>query len=256
MVSYRVACAALASIVVCLAAASAVAEMPVAPAAIAPDETPQSARSTPFAELSVSKLESGPLLAKWRDLQTRLHADEDIVAQCRAKPQACVSEAAKHLIAIAEGLRGREGRALLGHVNRAVNLAIRPADDLSRFGVADHWSAPLETLASGQGDCEDYAILKYAILRSTGYAAEDLRMLIVRGASAPEDHAVLTVRVEGRWLVLDNRRFAMIDTAHLDATALFYLDGEGVWALRPPEPAPLQAVASGGHAFGVMPALM
>jgi len=254
MVWYRVACAVFALIVVCLAAAPTAAEMPVAPAAIASDETPQSMHATPFTELSVSKLESGPLLAKWRDLQTRLRADEDIVAQCRAKPQDCVSEAARHLIAIAEGLRGREGRARLGHANRAVNLAIRPAGDLSRFGVADHWSAPLETLASGQGDCEDYAILKYAILRSIGYAAEDLRMLIVRGASAPEAHAVLSVRFEGRWLILDNRRFAMIDIAHLDANALFYLDGEGVWTLRPP--ASLQAVASGGHAFGVMPALM
>lgn len=256
MVSYRVACAAFASVFVCLAAAPVVADMPVAPAAITMDVTPQHMRSTPFAELSVQMVESGPLLAKWRGLQTRLRADEDIVAQCRAEPQTCMSAAARRLIGIAEDLRGREGRALLGHANRAINLAIRPASDLSRFGVADHWSAPLETLASGQGDCEDYAILKYAMLRLVGYAAEDLRMLIVRGASAPEDHAVLSVRFEGRWIVLDNRRFAMIDTAHLDAVPLFYLDGDGVQASRPPEPAPLQAVASGGHAFGVMPALM
>lgn len=256
MVSYRVACAAFA--LACLWAGPAAADSaPVEPATIAPASISQNVDAASFSGHVALSLGSGPLHEKWRDLETRLRADEDSVAQCRAEPQSCASAAAERMTAIADGLRGLEGRALLGHVNRAVNLAIRPASDLSRFGVADRWSAPLETLASGQGDCEDYAILKYALLRLLGYAAGDLRILIVRNVSAPEDHAVLSVRLEGRWLVLDNRRFAMIDAAHLDAVPLFYLGDGGVQALRPQprEDAP-QTLAAGGHAFGVVPALM
>lgn len=258
MMSYRIACAAFASAIICLAAAPAAADMPVEPAAISQDETPQRVRATPFAEFSISKVEGGPLLAKWSDLEKRLRADEAIVAQCRTEPQTCLSVAAQRLIGIAESVRGLEGRALLGHVNRAVNLTIRPASDLSRFGVADRWSAPLETLASGQGDCEDYAILKYATLRLAGFAAEDLRILIVRNTSGPEDHAVLSARLKGSWVILDNRRFAMIDSAHLDAVPLFYLGGEGVQALRLQRPATpqTQELAAGGHAFGVVPTLL
>lgn len=230
----------------------------VEPATIAPYDTLQSARAMPFSDRVQRPVEGGPLFAKWRDLEMRLRIDEDIVAQCRAEPHACTSAAAKRLIAMTDDLRGLEGRALLGHANRAVNLAIRPASDLSRFGVVDRWSAPLETLASGEGDCEDYAILKYALLRLSGLAAEDLRVLIVRGVSALEDHAVLSVRFDDRWLVLDNRRFAMIDTAHLDGIPLYQLGDDGVQALRgQPQEAPQSQEASfGGQDHGAVPALM
>ena len=56
-----------------------------------------------------------------------------------------------------------------------------------------------------------------------GFDDSDLRLLIVRLPQSQTDHAVLSVRHEGRWLVLDNRRFAMLDVAHLDAVPLFAL---------------------------------
>jgi predicted transglutaminase-like cysteine proteinase len=45
-----------------------------------------------------------------------------------------------------------------------VDLAIAPVSDEVQWGVPDHWSAPFETLQSGRGDCEDYAIVKYLAL--------------------------------------------------------------------------------------------
>ena len=53
-------------------------------------------------------------------------------------------------------------------INRDINMAIRPTSDLAQWGVTDRWSAPLATLASGRGDCEDYAIAKYVALREAG----------------------------------------------------------------------------------------
>ena len=67
--------------------------------------------------------------------------------------------------------RARDGRARLGEINRAINLAIRPMSDLAQYGEIDVWSSPLVTFAHGAGDCEDYAIAKFVALRLAGIAA-------------------------------------------------------------------------------------
>jgi predicted transglutaminase-like cysteine proteinase len=56
--------------------------------------------------------------------------------------------------------RQRDGRARLGEINQAINIAIRPMEDLAQYGEADAWSSPLVTFNTGAGDCEDYAIAK------------------------------------------------------------------------------------------------
>jgi len=123
--------------------------------------------------------------------------------------------------------------------------------------------APLATLAAGRGDCEDYAIAKYAILRAAGVPAEDLRLLLVRDRAVSQDHAVLAVRDNGQWLILDNRHAALAETAMLPHFApLFVLDHTGVslfaspYAARP-EPdvqpaglAPPAAMAKQGEPHG------
>ncbi len=114
-------------------------------------------------------------------------------------------------------------------INRAINLNIRPMDDLSLYGVAERWTTPLVTFAHGAGDCEDYAIAKYAALRQIGIAEEDLRLVVVYDKQAQEHHAVAAVRHAGRWLVLDNRTLAVqedADIAHF--TPMFTLDSQGV----------------------------
>jgi predicted transglutaminase-like cysteine proteinase len=149
------------------------------------------------------------LTAKWRDVQARMSEDSAHLAVCRAEPQACLPEE-KQLVAIADASREQEGRARVGHINRAVNLAIRPISDLARFGVADQWSAPTETLRAGGGDCEDYAILKFLILREAGLSESELKLLIVRQPGSRIPHAVLAARVEGDWILLDNRSFTLV----------------------------------------------
>ncbi|MHC2591459.1 putative transglutaminase-like cysteine proteinase [Bradyrhizobium ottawaense] len=78
-------------------------------------------------------------------------------------------------------------------------------------GIDDVWGSPLATFARGAGDCEDYAIAKLAALRLAGVAPEDLRILVVRDVRAGEEHAVVAARLDGRWLMLDNRRMAMVE---------------------------------------------
>lgn len=152
-------------------------------------------------------ISSGSLRQKWLALKDRLDDDMVQLALCDGDRDNCASPAALKLLAIVDQARARDGRARLGETNRAINLAIRAAND----GMDDVWSSPLATFASGTGDCEDYAIAKLAALRLAGIAAEDLRIVVVRDARAGEEHAVAAAKLDGRWLMLDNRRMAMVE---------------------------------------------
>src|SRR4051794_14542904 len=64
----------------------------------------------------------------------------------------------------ATALRRDDSSEQLRLVNRFVNRRVHYVEDQRRFGRADVWSAANDTLRSGRGDCEDYAIAKYQLL--------------------------------------------------------------------------------------------
>ncbi|WP_061024112.1 transglutaminase-like cysteine peptidase [Bradyrhizobium sp. CCH5-F6] len=165
-------------------------------------------------------ISSGGLQQKWSALKDKLDDDMVQLALCDGDRDNCASPAALQLLAIVDQARAREGRARLGETNRAINLAIHAAND----GTDDVWSPPLATFARGAGDCEDYAIAKLAALRLAGIAAEDLRIVVVRDTRAGEEHAIAAARLDGQWLMLDNRRMAMVkDDATRSYQPLFVL---------------------------------
>ncbi|MFB6446913.1 transglutaminase-like cysteine peptidase [Bradyrhizobium tunisiense] len=185
-------------------------------------------------------ISSGSLQQKWSALKTRLDDDMVQLALCDGDRDNCASPAAVKLLAIVDQARTRDGRARLGETNRAVNLAIRAAND----GIDDVWSSPLATFARGAGDCEDYAIAKLAALRLAGISSEDLRIVVVRDTRAGEEHAVVAAKLNGRWLMLDNRRMAMIeDNAAQGYQPLFTLYQSAVMKYVD-EPARLSMLAS------------
>lgn len=152
-------------------------------------------------------ISTGGLRQKWFALKEKLDDDMVQLALCDGDRDNCASPAALKLLAIVDQARTRDGRALLGETNRAINLAIRAEND----GAEDIWSSPLETFQRGAGDCEDYAIAKLAALRLAGVAAEDLRLVVVRDTRNGEGHAVASAKLDGHWLMLDNRRMAMVE---------------------------------------------
>ncbi len=77
--------------------------------------------------------------------------------------------------------------------------------DLAQWGVPDRWIAPLMTFTTGRGNCKDYAIAKYVALREAGVADDDVRLVILRNLAAGEDQAVVAVRLDRNWIMLDNR---------------------------------------------------
>jgi predicted transglutaminase-like cysteine proteinase len=185
------------------------------------------ASAEPFG-LGTFRAPEGLLWIKWRGIEQKLHAEASELAKCRADGKAC-SPAARAFISIGDAARHGQGRGRIELVNRAVNSAVRYMTDFAQHGIADQWSPPLATLTTGRGDCEDYAIAKYAILREAGVAAEDLRLVLVRDTAVRQDHAVLAVRDGGRWLILDNRHLMLLEATMLPQfTPLFALDHKGV----------------------------
>jgi predicted transglutaminase-like cysteine proteinase len=164
------------------------------------------------------------------------------LALCDGDRARCVSPAALRFLAIVDNARVREGRARLGEINRAINLAIRPMSDLAQHGEIDVWSSPLVTFTSGAGDCEDYAIAKFVALQMAGISPDDLRIVVMRETIRGEDHAVAMARLDDRWLTLDNRRMVLVEDADVrNYRPLFVIDQHGV--MRYEDPAPAAAVS-------------
>lgn len=121
-----------------------------------------------------------------------------------------------------DGLSARRADAFLGaspstkmeliaHVNRVANHRIRYVEDRLQWGRADYWAGADRTLATGKGDCEDYAIAKMQLLIAKGFRPEDLTLTIARDLIHGADHAVLLVKQEGRYLLLDNITDRILD---------------------------------------------
>jgi predicted transglutaminase-like cysteine proteinase len=161
--------------------------------------------------LSVAALPAGAVQDKWLRLAHKLDDDGVQIALCDGDRERCASDVALRFLTIVDSGRRRDGRARLGDINRAINLAIRPMSDLAQYGEVDVWTSPLVTFDRGAGDCEDYAIAKFMALRQAGIAADDLRIVIMRDTIRGEDHAVAAARLDGHWLMLDNRRMALVE---------------------------------------------
>ena len=177
--------------------------------------------------LETEPVTDGPLLEKWRRVEAIITKDLELIVQCQAaKP--CPGPAQK-LIDLSRQGTGRSGRARIGVINRAVNLAIRPVSDETQWGIPDRWSEPLETLHSNSGDCEDYAIVKYAALLAAGLPKDAVKIVVLRNRLPNEDHAVVAVQVDHQWLILDNRTLTLVrDTDVMRAIPEFVLGDQGV----------------------------
>ncbi len=88
-------------------------------------------------------------------------------------------------------------------VNEVVNRQDYIVDDRN-WGKSDYWETPVEFFQRG-GDCEDFAIAKYASLRALGVPEDRMRIAIVHDEQKNMPHALLIVYSDSAALVLDNQ---------------------------------------------------
>lgn len=175
----------------------------------APDAGARSGRPDVFGTVAL-KVGHTPLDARW-------HAVEH---------SAVAGTAAR----FAQSLSGAAAFRQLEAVNWYVNRRVRFADDEQRFGRADVWSTANETLRSGRGDCEDFAIAKMQMLRAAGFSQRDLYLVIVRDLVRRADHALLVARLPDRMVVLDNGTDELLDTSSVsDYRPVLTFASTGEW---------------------------
>lgn len=90
----------------------------------------------------------------------------------------------------------------LREINDFVN-AVPYVEDINNYGVSDYWASPSEFFQRRAGDCEDYAIAKYAMALEAGLIKpEDGRIVLVRDRKQNGiPHVILIIKDD----VLDNQ---------------------------------------------------
>jgi predicted transglutaminase-like cysteine proteinase len=148
---------------------------------------PLIAYQTPF---NVPEMHSGDITPfyKWTDVLARMDA--------RPRPLQPWLNNRKML----ESLPLRE---MVQRVDDIINSYDYVADE-TNWGVSDHWETPAECFAHG-GDCEDFAIAKYAWLRFLGVTEERLRIAIVYDRIRNLPHAVLLLYINNQAVILDSQ---------------------------------------------------
>ncbi len=88
-------------------------------------------------------------------------------------------------------------------VNNLINQKITYKSDLEQFNVPDYWQSPAEIKNSLQGDCEDFAVIKYDLLMQRGI--NETQLDLAYGKLNGKAHLVtLYTDNDGNSHVLDN----------------------------------------------------
>ena len=102
--------------------------------------------------------------------------------------------------------KGREAEALQ-LVNDAINQRVKWVDDQAHWQAIDYWATPAESIATAGGDCEDFSIAKYYLLKELGVPLARLRITYVRALKLNgQAHMVLAYYPQpgAEPLILDN----------------------------------------------------
>ncbi|QIZ77976.1 transglutaminase-like cysteine peptidase [Ferrimonas lipolytica] len=122
----------------------------------------------------------------------------------------------------------------LDRVNRYLNQLQFVADS-EHWQQADYWATPVEMVATGGGDCEDFTIAKYFILRILGVPSEQLRLMYVKAVELNQAHMVLLYlsSPDAMPLVLDNLQNEIKTGAErADLVPVYSFNAEGLWRAR------------------------
>lgn len=106
----------------------------------------------------------------------------------------------------------------LTQVNELVNSQITYQEDVISYKETDYWASAQETLKRGWGDCEDFAIMKYSLLRKLGVPARSMSLIVLRDTSRNLFHAVLAISTSKGNFILDN----VHDTVRQDTQIAHY----------------------------------
>lgn len=150
--------------------------------------------------------------------------------------------------------QGKSVQEKLKLVNDFMNQNVLWVSDFDHYGVADYWATPLEMLASGGGDCEDYAIGKYFTLLALKVPMDTLKITYVKASIPPPNnsHMVLTYYATpaAMPLVLDNLKPDIMPASERpDLAPVYSFNGQGLWLAK--ERASGKSIAGGSSGISL-----
>ncbi|MGB4056543.1 MAG: transglutaminase-like cysteine peptidase [Alphaproteobacteria bacterium] len=136
-----------------------------------------------------------------------------------------------------QNLQNFTGMSLKEMAERVNNLANEQPyiSDKRNWRQSDYWETPVEFLERG-GDCEDFAIAKYAGLRALGVPEDRLRIAIVHDNVKNIPHAVLAVYTDEGVYVLDQQIKSLIRAGDEGRyRPIFSINRQGWWLHSEPD---------------------
>ena len=97
----------------------------------------------------------------------------------------------KALNQLIEKLQGKSVQTKLREVNRFFNQ-FAYVTDIKQWGKKDYWATPEEFIGTQMGDCEDFVVAKYFVLRKLGVADKKLYLTYVKHIEKNVAHMVLS----------------------------------------------------------------
>ena len=172
----------------------------------------------------------------WAQNLERHTTEREVIRRCLEDESACSGKLKSLRYILVKGAaldRDRQLRLVNRYINkrrykvdrRQTSLSVVPGGEAE---LKNHWSTLLEFLKRG-GDCEDYAVAKYFLLRELGFPAEDMRVLVTYEKRAREYHAVLAVRRDdgSSWLLESDD--TIVKGNHRAYRFIYALNEEGIW---------------------------
>lgn len=170
----------------------------------------------------------------WQEVAGRSARETGHLSACLFDAASCASPRERQWASLVASVRTLPVLERIEAVNRLANALVPYRTDVATYGAADKWATLGEFLRMG-GDCEDYAIAKKTTLEHLGIDPTSMRVVIVRNLARGEDHAVLSVNLDGQHLILDN----LSDRVLKDTNIAHYV--------------PVAAVGAGGGALYTEP---
>jgi len=173
--------------------------------------------------------------ARWSALLVRWeHEREDAAESCVSSHSDAPPCPPREWIRLITRFRGRPIREQIDGINAAIN-AHPYVSALANWRDPSHWETPFEFFRRN-GQCQDYAITKFLLLRDLGIPNRLMRLVVLRDVRRQVDHAVLVVSVSGRALMLDSLAPAVISAAANPDYRAYYSINETGWWLHLPNP--------------------
>jgi predicted transglutaminase-like cysteine proteinase len=176
-------------------------------------------------------------------LWSQILADDYVLAMLEKVRQRYGEEAYQNVMRLNElfnQLSSASEMTKIGMVNDFTNQHVLFVDDINLWGVDDYWASPLETFGKGAGDCEDFSIAKYTLLKRLGIPQDKLRLTYVRARMASGNirpHMVLAYYAmpTSDPLILDNLNFEILPASRRsDLFPVFSFNDKGLFVANNP----------------------